>query len=95
MISASPLRASSGTPLMSKPASSPIKRGSARIVRGSNDNAPVGEACITDAGAPMPSSITAVELAILQPLISALARMVDKQLCAATPSCDPKVRRCA
>lgn len=65
------------------------------MVRGSNDNAPVGEACVTDAGAPLPSSITAEELVILQPLISALARMVDKQLCAATLTCAPEVRRCA
>jgi hypothetical protein len=80
---------------MSKAASGYAKRGSARMVRGSNDNAPVGEACVTDAGTPLPSSITAEELVILQPLISALARMVDKQLCAATLTCDPEVRRCA
>lgn len=80
---------------MAKPASNSSSANSARMVRGSNDNAPVGEACVTDAGAPLPYSITAEELVILQPLISALARMVDKQLCAATPSCDPEVLRCA
>ena len=73
----------------------PQNAGSTRMVRGSNDNAPVGEACVTDAGTSLPPSITTEELVILQPLISALARMVDKQLCAATPSCDPEVRRCA
>lgn len=80
---------------MSKPVSSSPSVGSAQMVRGSNDNAPAGEACITDAGALLPSSITAEELVILQPLISTLARMVDKQLCAASPSCDREVRRCA
>lgn len=80
---------------MSKPAPSPTKRGSSRLVRGSNDNAPVGEACVTDPGAALPASITPAELAILQPLILALAQMVDRQLCAATPTYDPEVRRCA
>lgn len=73
----------------------PQNAGSTRMVRGSNDNAPAGETSVTDAGAPLPSSITAEELVILQPLISALARLVDKQLCAATPSCHQKVRQCA
>lgn len=68
---------------------------SAHNLRGANDNPFPGEACVTDASTPLPPSITTEELVILQPLISALARLVDKQLCAATPSCDPEVRRCA
>lgn len=73
----------------------PKKAGSARAVRGSNDNAIPGEACVTDAGAPMPVSISNAELQILEPLILALARMASKRVSAATLPCDPEVRRCA
>jgi hypothetical protein len=70
--------------------------GSSRLVRGANDNPQPGEACVTDAGAPLPSSsITAEELRLLQPLISALAMMAVKRVSATTLSSDPEVRRCA
>lgn len=71
------------------------KMGSARAVRGSNDNAIPGEACVTDVGAPLPVSISDAELRILEPLILALARMASKRVSAATLPCDPEVRRCA
>lgn len=74
----------------------PRKAGSSRSVRGANDNPHPGEACITDGGAPLPSpSITAEELRLLQPLISALAMMAAKRVSATTLSSEPEVRRCA
>jgi hypothetical protein len=66
------------------------------MVRGVNDNPLPGEACVTDAGAPLPSpSITAQELQLLQPLIKALALMAVRRVSATTFSSDPEVRRCA
>jgi hypothetical protein len=60
-----------------------------RVVRGCNDNAISGEACVTDTGAPLPHpSITAEELRLLGPLIKALARMAANDLSATTPSSD-------
>lgn len=56
-----------------------------QIVRGVNDNAPFGEACVTDVGAALPAqSITAEELEILKPVIEALARMAAKRVSATT-----------
>jgi hypothetical protein len=69
---------------------------SPRSVRGANDNPLPGEACVTDAGAPLPCpSITKEELRLLQPLIEALARMASRRVSATTLSSDPEVRRCA
>jgi hypothetical protein len=74
----------------------PQKAGSSRSVRGANDNPQPGEACVTDAGAALPSpSITAEELWLLQPLISALAMMASRRVSATTLSSSPEVRRCA
>jgi hypothetical protein len=65
-----------------------------QIARGANDNAPAGEACVTDAGAPLPClSVTAEELQILTPLIEALARMALKGLSDAPLTLDRKVCR--
>lgn len=58
-----------------------------QIVRGVNDNAPAGEACVTDLGAPLPAlELCAAELQMLQPLIAALARLAAKRLSATTIS---------
>lgn len=58
-----------------------------RFIRGANDNAAAGEACVTDVGAALPAQdLTDEELAILQPLISALARLAAKRLSATTIS---------
>lgn len=65
-----------------------------QIARGANDNAPAGEACVTDAGAPLPCpGVTAEELEILTPLIEALARMAMKGLSDAPLDLDRKVCR--
>lgn len=73
----------------------PSNAGAVRSVRGANDNPLPGEACVTDAGAPLPcGSITAEELRLLQPLIEALARMAVRCVCATTLLSDPEVRRC-
>ena len=69
---------------------------SAQNLRGANDNPLPGEACVTDAGAPLPyPSISAEELRLLQPLIEALAQMAVRRVSATTLSYDPEVRRCA
>lgn len=63
-------------------------------LRGANDNAPAGEACVTDAGTPLPSrSLTASELQILVPLIEALALMAMNDLSDAPLASDRKVCR--
>ena len=70
--------------------------GSPKSVRGANDNPLPGEACVTDAGAPLPyPPITAEELRLLQPLIEVLARMASRRVSPTTLSADPEVRRCA
>jgi len=74
----------------------PQKAGSSRSVRGANDNPLPGEACVTDVGTSLPSPlITAEELRLLQPLISALAMMASRRVSATTLSSSPEVRRCA
>jgi hypothetical protein len=76
----------------------PVPSSEERIthVHGANDNPLPGEACVTDAGAPLPyPTITDEELALLQPLIEALARMAARRVSATTLSSDPQVRRCA
>ncbi len=74
----------------------PINAGAARSVRGANDNPVPGEACVTDAGAPLPCPlITREELRLLQPLIEAIARMAARRVSATTLSSGPEVRRCA
>lgn len=61
--------------------------GGRKVVRGANDNAAAGEACVTDVGAALPAQdLTDEELSILQPLISALARLAAKRLSATTIS---------
>ena len=76
--------------------SSASKPNSPRSIRGANDNPLPGEACVTDAGAPLPyPSITDEELRLLQPLIEALAQMALRRVSATTLSSDPEVRRCA
>ncbi len=62
---------------VAKPAERPNSCVSRAVaIRGANDNPAPGDACVTDAGAPLPyPSITAEELEILRPLIAALARM--------------------
>ena len=63
------------------------RRKANRLVRGANDNAPAGEACVTDVGAALPApSITTEELEILKPVIEALARMAAKRVSATTSS---------
>ncbi len=72
------------------------KKESTNGVRGANDNPLPGEACVTNAGAPLPyPTITAEELRLLQPLIEALAQMAVRRVSATTLSSDPEVRRCA
>ena len=79
-----------------KPAHFRPKACSSKRVRGANDNPAPGEACVTDAGAPLPyPSITAEDLRLLQPLIEALAQMAVRRVSATTLSSDPEVRRCA
>lgn len=81
---------------MVKPASGSSRAGSSRLARGANDNSLPGEACVTDAGAALPTpSITAEELRLLQPLIEALAMMAVRRVSATTLSSSPEVRRCA
>jgi hypothetical protein len=56
-------------------------------IRGANDNTSPHSGIVTDTGAPLPSpSITPAELALLQPLIKALARMAANDLSATTLS---------
>lgn len=58
-----------------------------QTLRGANDNAVPGEACVTDAGTVVPvEELSQAELLVLTPLINALARLAAKRLSATTIS---------
>lgn len=59
---------------MSRPKA--VLAASATIIRGVNDNGATGEACLTDAGAVLPSSTTAKAGSHCAPLSPALAQVV-------------------
>lgn len=71
----------------SQPLSPELLHVNAPMVRGANDNANPGDACVTDAGATLPvQELSDAELLVLSPLINALARLAAKRLSATTLS---------